>query len=638
MKIKLMLSSVIVLLCPLLASVPSHAAPLTWHTRHPLPDSRFGSGAVPINGKLYLMGGSSNGSDAYNAVYSYDPALDQYAPKAPMPTGRYMFGATELNGKIYTLGGYPQATDLLRPSRAFEVYDPQQNSWSTQPDVPTEAGIILHAVTIHGKIYTLGTPSILSEYDPATQVWTQKAAMPTPRDRFSVAMVNDELYVIGGNDAVANVVEAYDPATDTWQEKAPMPTPREETGAAVVDGKIYVVGGYYQSDPGHVLDTVEVYDPATNTWNVETPLAAARYSVIMATLNGALYAMGGYANGGAVDTVESSQVVPANAPPRISPLGAASVNEGGVYTANGSFTDPDSTSWNAVADYGDGTPAQTLAPSGNSFTLQHTYADEGSYTVAVTITDNQGAAQTATTTVTVANVAPTVQPITGIPASVKVNTAITPSATFTDPGTLDTHTAVWNWGDGTTSAGTVTETNGSGSVTKSHTYTTPGVYTVTLTVADADGGTTDRTYQPVTVYNPTATALLNVVGVYTSPAGAYSAAPAYSGLATVSITARYANGVPSGTAGINLLAGNFTFNSNSITALVISNGTATLRGTGTASGVSGTSTFLVTAKDSTDTFRMQIKNPAGQIIYDTQPGAADMAVPTTAASSVFMQQ
>ncbi len=39
------------------------------------------------------------------------------------------------------------------------------------------------------------------------------------------------------------------------------------------------------------------------------------------------------------------------------------------------------------------------------------------------------------------------------------NKGLNASATFTDPGTLDTHTAVWDWGDGSLPR-TVTETNG----------------------------------------------------------------------------------------------------------------------------------------------------------------------------------
>src|SRR5262249_27042022 len=98
---------------------------------------------------------------------------------------------------------------------------------------------------------------------------------------------------------------------------------------------------------------------------------------------------------------------------------------------------------------------------------------------------------------------PSVGPITAPLVPVLVNTAISTSASFADPLTTTTHTALWNWGDNTTSAGSVTESNGAGTVTGSHTYTADGVYTVTLTVTNNGGGSAQSVFQYVVNYNPT---------------------------------------------------------------------------------------------------------------------------------------
>ena len=81
------------------------------------------------------------------------------------------------------------------------------------------------------------------------------------------------------------------------------------------------------------------------------------------------------------------------------------------------------------------------------------------------------------------NVAPSVGAVTVTPSPGHINSPVTASATFSDSAS-DMHTAVWDWGDGSTSSGTVNETNGSGSVSDNHTYTNFGTYTVTLTVTD----------------------------------------------------------------------------------------------------------------------------------------------------------
>jgi hypothetical protein len=63
------------------------------------------------------------------------------------------------------------------------------------------------------------------------------------------------------------------------------------------------------------------------------------------------------------------------------------------------------------------------------------------------------------------------------------------NASFTDLGTLDTHTAVIDWGDGTSTNADITQGSGSGSLTGMHAYQTGGVFEITVTLRDDDTGT-----------------------------------------------------------------------------------------------------------------------------------------------------
>jgi len=220
-----------------------------------------------------------------------------------------------------------------------------------------------------------------------------------------------------------------------------------------------------------------------------------------------------------------------------------------------------------------------------------------------------------------------------------VNTAINASAGFTDPGILDTHTAVWNWGDGASSPGVVTEVHGSGNVTGSHTYTAPGVYTINLLVTDKDGGNGTAQYEYVVVYNPNG-GFVTGGGWINSPPGAYKANPKLTGRAHFGFVAMYKKGakgatVPTGNTEFQFQVGNLNFHATSYQWLVVAGAKAQYKGTGSING-KGNYGFMLTAIDGqvtggggVDKFRIKI-TLGSNVIYDNQMGAPDSANPTTA--------
>lgn len=328
-----------------------------------------------------------------------------------------------------------------------------------------------------------------------------------------------------------------------------------------------------------------------------------------------------------------------NQPPSINSIPSVTVNEGSTYSTTGSFTDPDSTSWTATVDYGDGSGSQPLTlNSDKTFSLSHQYLEEGNYTVTVSVTDNQGVTGQQTATVAVNDVNPTVSIPSPSANPVQINTPVTFSSTFSDAGTSDVYSASWSWGDGNTSNGTITQQAGStpGTVIDNHTYTNPGVYTVTLTVTDGDGGSTTQTFQYLSVYNPTSQGLFSAGSKFTSPAGAYAANPNITGDVLFGLSYKYQGTMPIGDRQftMNFKQANFTFNATDVSSLVISNGIGTLTGSGTINGETHVYNFLVTGSETNNTIRIQITDPSSNnnVIYDTQPGASATAAPITPVS------
>jgi hypothetical protein len=269
------------------------------------------------------------------------------------------------------------------------------------------------------------------------------------------------------------------------------------------------------------------------------------------------------------------------------------------------------------------------------------FADNGDYQVNVRVTDDDGGEASGATTVTMNNVAPTVGTITAPLEPVQVDTAINTSADFTDPGLLDTHTAIWDWGDDNTSAGTVIETDGSGSVTGSHAYATPGVYTIKLAVTDKDDDSGESIFQYIVVYDPDG-GFVTGGGWIWSEAGyckLTAACDGAEGKANFGFVSKYKKGahVPTGETEFQFKAGNLNFHSDSYQWLVVAGPKAMYKGEGKINGA-GNYGFMISAVDekltpSTDTDLFRIKIWEGDdgdtVVYDNQMGEADDADPTT---------
>jgi PKD repeat protein len=112
------------------------------------------------------------------------------------------------------------------------------------------------------------------------------------------------------------------------------------------------------------------------------------------------------------------------------------------------------------------------------------------------LVDDNGGTAIAAAGITVTNVAPTVS-AQASPDMVLIGAPVDFSGVISDVGTLDTHTVVWDFGDGVTMTG---------SLTASHTYSAAGVYDAVLTVTDDDTGVGSATVQ-VTVSMPTSVGL-----------------------------------------------------------------------------------------------------------------------------------
>jgi photosystem II stability/assembly factor-like uncharacterized protein len=226
-----------------------------------------------------------------------------------------------------------------------------------------------------------------------------------------------------------------------------------------------------------------------------------------------------------------------------------------------------------------------------------------------------------------------VAPLTGPTSPVRVGAFVTLLSTLSDPDRVMS-TAMWDWGDGTSS----TFTPVSGAVSGNHAYSATGIYTIKLKVTDTHGNTVETAFQYVVVYDPNG-GVVTGGGWIDGPARAYVAAPTLAGRANFGFNAKYQKGsaVPTGQTQFSLPDARLHFHSTSYAWLVISGATAEYQGEGTVNGT-GRYGFLLTVIDGqagggggTDKFRLKIwdEDNNDTVIYDNEIGATDGAAPTT---------
>jgi large repetitive protein len=166
-------------------------------------------------------------------------------------------------------------------------------------------------------------------------------------------------------------------------------------------------------------------------------------------------------------------------------------------------TDYSTGSGMVAVDWGDGSapqilPASDISAGGNAdgitwaISAAHTYSEEGTYSYTVVVADDGGAATTVSGSAVIADAALTA--FTGADLTPNTGATISPSlGSFVDanPGAQSSDfTTIIYWGDGSNSAGTITQPNGAGdpfTVTGTHVYATPGDYSITTNVADVGG-------------------------------------------------------------------------------------------------------------------------------------------------------
>ncbi|XP_077968294.1 kelch-like protein 26 [Styela clava] len=170
------------------------------------------------------------------------------------------------------LDGFVYGIEYQNYANIMERYDPSNNSWTRL----TNKSLILTCeslVAADGKVFCIAgfnrqgrATNQVEIYDPVTSTWSMdNRSLNEARYSASATATEEVIYIMGGyddGDTIFNTVEFRSSVTKTWMILKPMKNAREEFGSCVIDEKVYVIGG--NGNPANI----EEYDPETKEWKI----------------------------------------------------------------------------------------------------------------------------------------------------------------------------------------------------------------------------------------------------------------------------------------------------------------------------------------------------------------------------------
>lgn len=297
-----------------------------WTSMAPMPVGRQELYTDTRQGQIYTAGGLFNKaksvSDLFNA---YDPKTNKWISLTPLPEARHHVSISIASNRLYAIGGFTGGFPGWQAKASVYTYSFETQKWTSGPNLPVARGEHV-SVAIDGKIYAIGgrvrsaknsatfqdhrDTARVDVLDTSSGQWTQLSDAPTERNSAAAAVINGNIYVVGGRQFLQQpdgarrsvnlaTLEIFNPEEGTWKTAAPMPQAQGGLSAAAVDGQLYVFGGEQWVPEKKVFGQSWAYNPATDKWRTLPSMLTARHGTAAAAIGQKIFVFGGAVTTGA---------------------------------------------------------------------------------------------------------------------------------------------------------------------------------------------------------------------------------------------------------------------------------------------------------------------------------------------------
>ena len=282
--------------------------------------------ATVVGSEVWYVGGIDADGVTLANSWRLDLDTERWSPGPDLPSPRDHLILVTVGDTLFAVGGAvlndpgpPEAPQYRTHANVWALAT-EEAEWTERTSMPERRAAAGGAV-IDGQVYVVGgfTGSILSSedwldwrgklietahrFDPATSTWSPLQPIPTVRDHIGVAAVGGDLFALGGRRLLigetSSAHERFRAARGSWDsDPIAVPDGRGGAGVAVLDDRIHVVGG----EPRVHATRHNVYHPAEDRWLRAPPLPVPLHGAPAVTVMGKLYLFGGAGSEDSNDT------------------------------------------------------------------------------------------------------------------------------------------------------------------------------------------------------------------------------------------------------------------------------------------------------------------------------------------------
>ena len=210
---------------------------------------------------------------------------------ADMPSAKWEPASLLIDGRLYVLGGYENYIMSSRRLDVFDPQDGSWTKLNDLPSALSHVNLVADesgfwfAGGMKDKVHP-GKDHIICEvwhYDIELDRYTAAPLLPGPRAGGGLARIGDNLHYVSGLMADRDTdspdhwtldIKAWRRGEKAdWKNVAPLPLARNQLSVAVLGNEIYVIGGQFNHDSQQLDQTnVDIYNPDSDSWRAGPPL------------------------------------------------------------------------------------------------------------------------------------------------------------------------------------------------------------------------------------------------------------------------------------------------------------------------------------------------------------------------------